>query len=266
MAFTTDKPNQQALLVSPDWLAEHLGRPSVKVVDVRPSGAYVQGHIPDAIHLPMSALQTFRDGTPEMLVDQSAFEERVGQAGIGMEDTLVFYDDMWGMLAARVLWAFERYGHRAVCLLDGGWDGWVGEGRPTTKEATRFPPAVYRATPVDERDAPHDWVRAHLGDARVLLLDARSPNEYAHGHLPGAVNWEWTRALPADGYFLRPAEEIRAELEALGITPDKEIVAYCQSGARSAHVYFVLRCLGYPRVRNYDGSWLAWSLKEVRRE
>ncbi len=267
MTSTSEPSGRQGMLVSPDWLAQHLDHSTIKVVDVRSPEAYAEGHIPGAVHLPMSALQTFRDGTPEMLVEQSAFEKQVGQVGIHEHDTLVFYDDMWGMLAARVLWSFERYGYQAVYLLDGGWDRWVEEGRPTTQEATRLPPTIYHATPVDERDAPHEWVRAHLDAPDVLLLDARSPNEYAHGHVPGAVNWEWMRALLAgSAASWRPAEEIRAELEALGITPDKEIVAYCQSGVRSAHVYFTLRNLGYPRVRNYDGSWLAWSLKEVHHE
>jgi thiosulfate/3-mercaptopyruvate sulfurtransferase len=260
-------PQTEHLVISPDWLADQLNQPSVKVVDVRLPEAYADGHIPGAINLPLPSLQTLRDGIPEMLIDQPEFEARMGQFGICETDTVVLYDAMWSMPAARVLWAFERYGHEAVYLLDGGLDLWSIEGRPLTTDPLVLSPTTYRATPVDERDAPHEWLRPHLNDPGIVVVDARTPNEYSQGHVPGAINWDWSNALPPDGHSsLRPVDELRAELEALGVTPDKEIVAYCHSGVRSAHVYFTLRHLGYPHVRNYDGSWLAWSMKEAEYE
>lgn len=258
---------QSKLIVSPEWLAERISQSSVTVIDVRSPDIYAGGHIPHALNLPYAALQTFRDGVPEMLVDPSAFEAQMGQLGIRETDTVVLYDDMWGMPAARGLWALERYGHEDVRLLDGGLGRWKGEGRPLVINTPAPSPTVYRATPVDEREVSHEWLRTHLDDPDIVIVDTRSPNEYRQGHMPGAVNWDWMNAVPTDSRStLRPDDELRAELEAIGITPDKDVVAYCRSGARSAHVYLTLRHLGYPRVRNYDGSWLAWSLKEMNDE
>ncbi|MFQ5858052.1 MAG: sulfurtransferase, partial [Anaerolineae bacterium] len=264
MAPTTHRSTQSKLLVSPEWLADHIGQPAIKVVDVRSPEAYADGHIPGAVNLPLPGLQTFRDGTPEMLVELPEFEARLGQVGIRETDTVILYDHMWGMPAARVLWALERYGHEDARILDGGIDQWEADGRPLTRNTPALSPTTYHARPVDVGEASHDWLRAHLNDPDILVVDTRTPNEYQQGHIPGAINWDWMNAVPFNSpSALRPDGELRAELEALGVTPDKEIVAYCRSGARSAHLYFALRHLGYPRVRNYDGSWLAWSAKET---
>jgi len=258
---------QQSLLVSSEWLADHIHEPSVKAVDVRLAEAYASGHIPGAVSLPLPVLRTYRDGTPEMLVGQSEFEARMGHLGIRETDTVVLYDEMWGLPAARVLWALERYGHEEVYILDGGLDRWKAEGRRVVTNSSAITPATYHATPVNEREAPHDWLRTHLDDPDLVVIDTRTPNEYHQGHVPGAINWDWMNAVPDDIHLtLRPDDELRAELEALGVTPDREIVVYCRSGVRSAHLYFTLRDLGYPRVRNYDGSWLAWSAREEHRE
>lgn len=267
MVPTTQTITKPKLLVSPEWLAGRIGQPTVKVVDVRSPDVYADGHIPGAVNLSLPTLQTFRDGTPEMLVGQPEFEARVGQLGVRETDTVVLYDEMWGMPAARVLWALERYGHEDAHILNGGLDRWKAEGRPLTANSPAPSPTTYHATPVNEREASHDWLRTHLNDPAIVVVDTRTPNEYRQGHVPGAINWDWMNAVPVDSHAtLRPDDELRAELEALGVTPDKEIVVYCRSGARSSHTYLTLRHLRYPRVRNYDGSWLAWSVKEVHRE
>ncbi|MFQ5594855.1 MAG: sulfurtransferase [Anaerolineae bacterium] len=267
MVTTTRDGAQPKILVASEWLDEHAGHPAVKIVDVRSAEAYAEGHIPGAISLPLATLQTFRDGTPEMLVQQPEFEAHVGQLGIHATDTVVLYDNMWAMPAARVLWALERYGHQDARILDGGIDGWEAEGRPLTTNPPALSPANYHAAPADQRVASHDWLVAHLDDPHIVIVDTRTPQEYHQGHVPGAINWDWMNAVPDNSpAALRPAAELRSELVALGVTPDKEIVAYCRSGARSSHFYFALRHLGYPRVRNYDGSWLAWSVKETCRE
>lgn len=253
-------------LASTAWLAENSSQPAIKLVDVRFPEIYADGHLPGALNLPLPALATTRDGVPEMLLDQAAFEARLGELGIQETDTVVLYDGMWGLPAARALWALERFGHEDVRILEGGFDRWKTEGRPLTTNSPAPSPTRYRATLSDQRVATHTWLREHLADPDVLIVDTRTPKEYAQGHVPGAVNWDWANALPADNASaLRPAGELHTELESLGVTPEKEIVVYCRSGARSAHTYFTLRHLGYPKIRNYDGSWLAWSLKEVNR-
>lgn len=263
MTSSSIKPHTQ-YLVSPDWLAERSSQPEIKRVDVRLPDIYADGHLPDALNLSLPALSTIRDGVPEMLLAQSEFEARLGALGLRETDTIVLYDGMWGLPASRVLWALERYGHEDVRILDGGIDRWKREGRPLTTNVPTPPPATYRATATDEREATHEWLVAHLSNPDVIVVDTRTPQEYNAGHVPGAVNWDWMLSVPADNRSpVRPGEELHTEFEKLGITPDKEIVVYCRSGARSAHTYFTLRYLGYPNVRNYDGSWLAWSLKEA---
>ena len=267
MVLSVNTTTQSRLLISTEWLATHIDQRDVKVVDVRLPDVYADGHLPEAVNLPLPALATVRDGVPEMLIKQAEFEARLGAPGICETDTLVLYDGMWGLPAARALWALERYGHRSVHILDGGFDRWKAVGRPLTTNSPAPAPTAYRATSIDDRLATHDWLVAHLDDPDVVVVDTRSPKEYNDGHVPSAVNWDWMLSVPGDNSSpVRPADELRPELTALGITPDKEIVVYCRSGARSAHTYFTLRGLGYPRVRNYDGSWLAWSAKEAQNE
>lgn len=267
MAPTTQTITPIRLLVSAEWLADRIREPTLKVVDVRLPEGYAHGHIPGAINLPLPVLQVFHDGTPEMLAGQTEFETRLGERGIRETDTIVLYDEMWGMPAARVLWSLERYGHQDAYILDGGLDRWKAEGRPLTTNSPPSTPATYRARPANDCEASHDWLRNHVNDPDIVVVDTRTPNEYRQGHVPGAINWDWMNAIPDhSASTLRPDDELRAELESLGVTPDKEIVVYCRSGTRSAHTYFTLRHLGFPGVRNYDGSWLAWSIKERYRE
>lgn len=261
---TKSYTNQDNLLVSEQWLADNIDRPTIKVVDTRLPDAYATGHIPGASSLPLSALQTVRDGIPEMLLGSDELAAQLGRIGIQEMHTVVLYDGMWGLPSARVFWALECLGHRSVHILDGGIDRWQQEGGPLTREASHAESVTYRGRRVERPEATHGWLLNRLGDADLVVVDTRTAKEYAGGHVPGAVNWDWMNAVPEDSQcVLRPKDELRAELEALGITPDREIVVYCRSGARSAHTYFTLRFLGYSRVRNYDGSWLAWSLKEV---
>jgi thiosulfate/3-mercaptopyruvate sulfurtransferase len=250
------------LIVSTDWLAAHLDAADLRLVDVRSANEYAEGHLPGAVQLDLGALAQEEDGVPGMLIDPAAYAAVMGQLGIDADSAVVLYDSNWGMPAARVLWTLHRFGHHKTALLDGGWDRWQEEARPATTnphvpQATRFAPH-----PDDSRLAELSWVQAHLDDPDVVLVDTRTPGEYAQGHLPGALNWDWMNGVPVGRWdTLRPVAELYSELAALGITPDKEIVTYCRSGARASHTYLLLRHLGYPRVRNYDGSWLEWSAR-----
>jgi thiosulfate/3-mercaptopyruvate sulfurtransferase len=202
------------------------------------------------------------DGVPGMLISPEAFAAMMGQLGIDDNRAVVIYDSNWGMPAARVLWTLAYYGHSNASVLNGGWDRWQEEGRPINQVIDPPTPTHFTPRPTAAHLAEISWVQSHLEDPNVILIDTRTPNEYAAGHLPNAISWDWMNGVPASGWdAVRPAEELAAELAALGVTPDKEIVTYCRSGARASHTYLLLRHLGYPRVRNYDGSWLEWSAR-----
>ena len=262
-------------LVTTDWLAANLDTGGLVVVESDEDVLlYDSGHIPGAVkvdwHLELND-QISRD-----YLDPQAFAELCAAKGIGRDDTVVFYGDNFNWWAAYALWVFTLFGHADVRLLDGGRQKWVAEGRELTREKTTRPAAAY---PVPERDdAPvrafRDEVLAHLRDGRPLV-DVRSPQEYTGelthmaaypqegalrgGHIPGAVSKPWKSAANDDGTF-RSAEELRAIYrDGLGLDPGDEVVAYCRIGERSSHTWFVLHhLLGFPHVRNYDGSWTEW--------
>ncbi|HUN05149.1 MAG TPA: sulfurtransferase [Aggregatilineales bacterium] len=255
--FPAASPHQ----VSADWLAQHLNEPDLRILDARLPEAYTEGHIPQAVSIQLTSLRYTKAGVEGMLVEPEVFAERIGAAGIGPHSRVVIYDDYFGQLAARIAWSLLRYGHQSVALLDGGWDAWEAAGLPVSTEAHPPAPAHFTPTPAEQYGADYDWVVARLGAPGVVLLDVRSPAEYAKGHLPGAVSWNWESGTALDATFA-PAEALRAELAQLGVTPDKEIVTYCQSGMRAAHTFYLLLSLGFPAVRLYDGSWAEWSTRE----
>lgn len=251
------------LLVTPEWLAEHLTHSGLRLVDVRPPLGYDEGHIPGAVRLDLSSLDTTVDGVPGMLLPADRFAVQMGRLGIGNDSAVVLYDDNRGTSAARVLWALARYGHTNAAVLTGGIDRWQDEGRPMTTEPTVPESVTFTARADDSHVAPFEWLRDRLEDPNTVVVDTRTPREFGFGHLPGAVCWDYMNGVPAESRdAVRPAAELREELAELGVTPEKEIVTYCRSGARAAHTYLLLRHLGYPRVRLYDGSWLEWSQRE----
>lgn len=248
------------LVITPDWLMAHLDHPALRLLDVRAAEQYNEGHLPGAVQVDLPGLSGEVNGVPGMLLPPAAFAAHMSAYGVDSSKTVVLYDDNWGMPAARVLWALARYGHTKAAVLTGGWDRWQEEGHRQSSEPIQPPPAHFQVKPVDEHLAERRWIEQHLHHSNVMLIDTRTPGEYAQGHLPGALNWDWMNAVPVAGWdLMKPADELRAMLESIGATPEKEIVTYCRSGARAAHTYLVLRALGYPRVRNYDGSWLEWS-------
>jgi thiosulfate/3-mercaptopyruvate sulfurtransferase len=252
---TLEQIRLPGLLVTPGWLEEHLTHPGIRLLDVRDRESYEEGHLPNAVWVDLQALSCEVDGVPGMLLPAAGFAGQMSRLGVDGHVAAVLYDDNWGMPAARVLWGLIRYGHTAAAVLNGGWDRWQEEGRPRTPEQSPPPPANFQAQPAAEHIAERAWLIDRLGNPDLVLVDTRTPGEYAQGHLPGALCWDWMNGVPVNSWnVLRPAEELLAELATLGITPEREIVTYCRSGARAAHTYLLLRSLGYPRVRNYDGS------------
>jgi thiosulfate/3-mercaptopyruvate sulfurtransferase len=251
------------LVITTDWLSDHLEHPALRLLDVRDAVHFAEGHLPGAIHVDLQTLSSTVAGVPGMLLPPAAFAGQMERLGIWRGVVVVAYDDNWGLAAARVLWALARYGVPSASLLTGGWDRWKAEGRPISLEAVELLSGAVSGAFVIQADestiASWSWLHAHLTDPEVVIVDVRGAKEFAEGHIPGAVHWDWLNAVPVGQWeALRPDAELLADLYQAGITPDKEIVTYCRSGVRAAHTYWALRHLGYPRVRNYDGSWLEW--------
>ena len=255
------------LLAEPDGVARHLDHPQLRIVDVGRREIYVRTHLPGAVHLDYERLVHARPPAMGLLPDVATLAETLGGLGITPEHHVLAYDDETNGRAARLLWTLDAVGHTRFSLLNGGLEQWQAEERPVESGERSPTPTCYPVNLRAEVSADLDYVRDHLHDARTVLLDTRSPEEYSGklkraargGHIPGAVNYNWTDAMDHDRHLrVRPAAELRREFEALGVDAAKEIVVYCQTHHRSAHTYIVLKHLGYPRVRGYAGSWSEW--------
>jgi thiosulfate/3-mercaptopyruvate sulfurtransferase len=262
------------VLVSTDWLSEHLGDQGLVVaeVDEQPD-LYEEGHIAGAVKLHWR--DDLQDPVERDLIDKESFERLLGGLGIGNDTTVVLYGDRNNWFAAYAYWYLKIYGHRDVRILDGGRQKWIDEGRELTGEAPQPQAADYTAAERDDSiRAYRDQVMSWLEDNGRKLVDVRSPQEYAGeliappgyeqegaqrgGHIPTAASIPWATAVRDDGTF-KSEGELRSLYEGKGVTADSEVTAYCRIGERSAHTWFVLReLLGYERVRNYDGSWTEW--------
>jgi thiosulfate/3-mercaptopyruvate sulfurtransferase len=253
------------LLADVNWVAAHLNDTQVALIDLRPTGQYSAGHIPGAVQLNLSAVLTTVDGVPSQVVDAATIANVLGSRGIKPDTTVVIYDNASSLDAARLFWTLQYYGQKDVRILDGGWSAWKTSGQTISTDTPQITPADY---PVPQPNADlrvdANWVLASLKDPKVVLIDARSPAEYAGtnvqaahgGHIPGAINIEWTRNL-TNGYFKSPAE-LQALYANLNLSDATRIVTYCQTGHRASVDYFVLRLLGYNNVSVYDGSWVEW--------
>jgi len=267
-----DNGYAKAVLVTTDWLAEHLGDDGLVVAEVDENpDLYDEGHIPGAIKLHWR--EDLQDPVERDLVEKDSFEQLMGSRGISNETTLVLYGDKNNWFAAYAYWYLKIYGHEDVRILDGGRQKWIDESRELTTDEPQVSPASYSARERDETiRARRDAVRETIG--RDALVDVRSPQEYSGeliaapgyeqegaqraGHIPTAQSIPWAQAVKDDGTF-KSADDLRELYGAKGITADRSVTAYCRIGERSAHTWFVLReLLGYEDVRNYDGSWTEW--------
>ena len=260
-----------SMLVSTAWLAENLDNPSIRVVESDEDILlYEIGHIPGAVKLDWHT--ELQDQVKRDFVDKAAFESLLEERGIGNDTTVVFYGDKNNWYATYALWLFRYYGHEDTRILDGGRIKWEAEGREYTREMPTHERAAYTASEPDESiRAFREDVLKQVESGSPALVDVRSPAEFTGellhaigypqegaqraGHVAGARNIPWGTAAQADGTF-KPFDELRTLYANEGITPDKEIIAYCRIGERSSHTWFVLtHLLGYENVRNYDGSW-----------
>jgi len=239
-------------------------------VDMSSRAAYEAGHIPGAVHLDYDRIVASEGPVSGLLPAESTFRSTLAELGIGPNSRVVAYDDSAGLTASRLLWTLSVCGIENWSLLDGGRQAWQRAGfelEPGTVDPDPAPAfARYRGQDL----ADCETIREKLEDADTVLLDVRSPAEFTGtdrrsargGHIPGAVNYEWSRALdPRTGRF-RPAAAIREELAELGVTPDREVITYCQSHRRSSFSYVLLRVLGFKNVAGYPGAWSDWGNHE----
>jgi thiosulfate/3-mercaptopyruvate sulfurtransferase len=265
---------QPDVLVETGWVAERLNDPTIRIVEVDvDTTAYDQGHVPGAIGFNWRT--DIQDPLRRDFANKAAFEALLSRVGVGNNHTVILYGDNNNWFATWAYWLFQYYGHGAARIMNGGRKKWLDEGRPTTTARPSHPATQFAAKVPDQTiRAFRDQIEPRLGAPGFGLVDVRSPKEFSGellapenlpqegaqrgGHIPGAANVPWATAVREDGTF-KSAEELRALYSGQGITADKEIVTYCRIGERSSHTWFVLtRLLGYPRVRNYDGSWTEW--------
>ena len=256
---------RETLLTTPQELQKKLGNADLCIIDTRPAEDYAQGHIPGATHFDLFGLSLVDTTEAPLKAFMHMIHHVLELRGVSDAKEVVFYEDNSGMRAARGLWFLEFYGHPKVKMLDGGFSAWKSAGGPITTAAS--PPKAASFNISERRDvlASVDDVLRSLNQKNFAILDTRSAGEYfgtrvraaRGGVIPGAIHIEWTDNLDADGRF-KSNQELKAMYDKAGITPDKEVISYCQGGYRAAHSYVALRMLGFPKVRNYIGSWMEW--------
>ena len=261
-------------LVETQWVAEHLDDPDVRIIESDEDPLlYRMGHVPGAVQVDW--FTTLQHPVRRDFLTKEQFEAFCAQAGISNDTTLVFYGDKSNWFACYALWVFEYYGHKNVKIMNGGRAKWEQEKRPLVKELPSYPGTSYKAKDPDKSiRAFREQVFTQVVTKKPLV-DVRSPKEYSGellhmpnypqegatrgGHIPGAVNIPWSKAVNEADSTFKSTEELRSLYEGEGIQSDKDIIAYCRIGERSSLTWFVLKyLLGYPNVKNYDGSWTEW--------
>ncbi len=260
--------------VSTDWVAQHLDDKSIRLIEVNvDTTQYEQGHIRGAVGWNWQT--QLQDPVRRDIISADQLEKYLSQAGVSANSLIVLYGDNNNWFAAYALWLLQYYGHNNVRLMNGGRKKWVLESRELTRDVPVYSQTRYQTAKLEPTlRATRDFVFKILEKKSVALVDVRSVDEYTGkiiappgmnetaqrgGHIPGARNIPWSQAVNEDGTF-KSFTDLKALYEGKGITSDKdEVVAYCRIGERSSHSWFVLKyLLGYPKVRNYDGSWTEW--------
>jgi thiosulfate/3-mercaptopyruvate sulfurtransferase len=261
-------------VVETEWVAQNLNDPTVRIVESDEDYLlYETGHIPGAVKVDW--FTTLQHPVRRDFLSKDEFERLCSELGISNDTSIVFYGDKSNWFATYAFWLFRYYGHEHLKIMNGGRTKWIQEKRPLTKLVPQYPQTSYTAKGVDASiRAFRDDVFKHI-ERKMPLVDVRSPKEFngellhmpnypqegatRGGHIPGAANIPWSQATNEADSTFKSAEELRQLYSSLGITSDKDIIAYCRIGERSSHTWFVLTyLLGYPQVRNYDGSWTEW--------
>jgi thiosulfate/3-mercaptopyruvate sulfurtransferase len=261
------------VLLTTDWIASHANDPNIRLVEVDvDTSAYEKGHIKNAVGWNWTT--QLNDNVRRDIPNQKQFEELCSKSGIGNESTVVLYGDNNNWFSAFAFWQFKVYGHTDVRLMNGGRKKWELEGRPFTTEVPNISATHYSASRPDASiRARREEIFKIIDNRNAYLVDVRSPDEFTGkviappgmtetaqrgGHIPGAANIPWSKAVNEDGTF-KSYDDLIKLYETQGVRPDREVVAYCRIGERSSHSWFVLKyLLGFENVKNYDGSWTEW--------
>ncbi len=246
------------VVVSAEWLAERLDE--VRIVDVRDAWEYEGiGHLPGAVNIPFEKFRSADADDAGMLPGTETWSDLLGNAGINEDDTVVAYDDMHGVFAARFLVTAELYGHESLHLLDGDFSSWQRD-HETTNNAPSPDPVPYEVRePESSPLVGREEVEAAIDDSNAVLVDTRDPDEFADGHLPSAVNVDWLDLVDDESRGLKSPDELRSILESSGVTSDKRVILYCNTARRISHTYIVLSSLGYGDIGFYEGSLTEWT-------
>jgi len=261
-------------LVETDWVASHLSDPKIRIAESNEDVLlYEMGHIPGAVKIDW--FTTLQNPVRRDFLSKEDFEKLCSRLGITNDTSVVFYGDKSNWFATYAFWLFRYYGHQNLKIMNGGRAKWEQEGRPLTKAAPSYTATTYTAKEPDLAiRAYREDVFQHIAAQRPLV-DVRSPKEYTGellhmpnypqegatrgGHIPGAVSIPWSKATNEADSTFKGVDELRQLYQGQGIKPEEDVIAYCRIGERSSHTWFVLTyLLGYPKVRNYDGSWTEW--------
>jgi thiosulfate/3-mercaptopyruvate sulfurtransferase len=263
------------VLVDTQWVEDHLKDPKVRVaeVDYDPKANYKLGHALGAVLFDWK--EDINDPLTRNIFSKQSCEDLLQRAGINNDTTLILYGDFNNWFAAFAFWVFKYYGYDDIRLMNGGRKKWLEEDRPLSKDIPEYPKGNFKAAEPDNSIRVFlNYVRGSIESSQKVLIDVRSPKEFTGeilappeyptehaqrgGHIPGALNIPWSQAVSEDGTF-KSAEELKKLYESKGITSNREVITYCRIGERSSHTWFVLKyLLGYPDVKNYDGSWTEW--------
>ncbi len=266
-------PGRDDVLVSTEWVTSNLSDSKVKLIEVDvDTTAYDERHVEGAVGFNWTS--QLQDQLRRDIAGKGDIEKLLSEAGVGNDDTVVLYGDNNNWFAAYAFWLLRMYGHQSLKLMDGGRKKWVDEDRPTTKDVPKPTATSYQASGPDlSLRAKHQDVLSAISGSGSALVDVRSPDEFSGkimappglqetaqrtGHIPGAQSVPWSQAVAEDGTF-KSDEELKQLYQPKGVTGDKNVIAYCRIGERSSHTWFALKyLLGYPNVKNYDGSWTEW--------
>ena len=256
---------RDTLLITVAELEKKLGAANLCIIDTRPAEDYAQGHIPGATHFDLFGLSLADTTDAPLKAFMFMIHHVLELRGVSETKEVIFYEDNSGMRAARGVWFLEYYGHSNVKMLDGGIQAWKSSGAPLSTEGAAPKAASFKTAERREVLATADDVLHALDKKDTIILDTRSAGEHfgttvraaRGGAIPRSIHIEWTDNLAADGKF-KSNQDLKTMYDKAGVTPDKEIYSYCQGGYRAAHSYIALRLLGYPKVRNYIGSWKEW--------
>lgn len=260
--------SQASYFIEPEQLEAIRNNDNLVIIDLCKAEQYAKAHIPDALFVNYMDIVEGEKPVMGLLPDNEKFSALLSALGINRQSLIVAYDDEGGGKAARFVWTLHVFGHEKSVVLNGGLHAWANEGHALSNAMSGTPETSdYQLKKTHRHTANRAFIQTHLEDDGLVLVDARSLAEYTGekrfadrgGHIPGAIHFEWTAMMNTSNNLRRlPAETLQPQLEQLGITPDKEIVCYCQTHHRSAYTWLVLKSLGYENVLGYPGSWSEW--------